>query len=103
MSSFGSRFAAAAKTGLSRGFNIIKNTPKYIRQGLELLDKIEKGIDQTKKIAGTFEKGYEETKKQFPKAKNEKIDEGFKTLNDKLNEAKKIDDSLRAIGRTVLM
>ena len=103
MSSFGSRFAAAAKTGLSRGFNIIKNTPKYIRQGLELLDKIEKGLDQTKKIAGTFEKGYEETKKQFPKAQNEKIDAGFKTLNDKLNEAKKIDDSLRAIGRTVLI
>ena len=103
MSSFGSRFASSVRTGLSRGFNIIKKTPQYIKQGLELLDKIERGIDSTKRITDTVQRGYEETKRQFPRAQSERIEKGFQQINDKLQEAKKIDDSLRAIGKSIIM
>ena len=103
MSSFGSRFASSVKTGLSRGFNIIKKTPQYIKQGLELLDRIERGIDSTKKITDTIQRGYEETKRQFPRTQSERIDKGFQQINDKLQEAKKIDDSLRAIGKSIIL
>ena len=99
---FGSKFVSGIKTGLSRGFSVIKKTPQYISKALDFLERVEKGIDQTKKIAGTIEKGYEATKKEFPKTSSERLDKTFKTVNEKLDQAKKIDDSLKNIGNTIL-
>ena len=99
---FGSKFVSGVKTGLSRGFNVIKKTPQYISKALDFLERVEKGIDQTKKIAGTIETGYNATKGQFPKAQSDKLEKTFKQVNDKLEQAKKIDDSLKSIGNTIL-
>lgn len=99
---FGSKFVSGIKTGLSRGFQIVKKTPEYISKALDFLEKVEKGIDRTKKIAGTIETGYNATKKEFPKAQSDKVEKGFKQVNDKLEQAKKIDDSLKSIGNTIL-
>lgn len=100
--SFGSKFVSGVKTGLSRGFDIVKKTPEYISKALDFLQRVEKGIDQTKRIAGTIESGYSAAKKEFPKASSQKLDNTFKTLNEKLDQAKKIDDSLKNIGNTIL-
>lgn len=99
---FGTKFVSGVKTGLSRGFNIIKKTPEYIGKALDFLGQVERGIDQTKRIAGTIESGYSAAKKEFPKASSQKLDSTFKTLNEKLDQAKKIDDSLKNIGNTIL-
>lgn len=98
----GGKVVSGIKTGLSRGFNIIKKTPEYVSRALDVLKRVEQGIDQAKRIAGVVEKGYEATKKEFPKAQSERLNKSFKLVNDRLDQAKKIDDSLKNIGNVIL-